>query len=67
MSCCVIALAVFSSDILTWSADILYKIRGVRAEEYAYCVNKLFGNMIMTSNCDVTNSAHKVQMTTICH
>ena len=26
-----------------------------------------FGNMSMTSNCDVTNSAHQIQMTTICH
>jgi len=25
----------------------------------------LFGNMTMTSNCDVTNSAHQIQMTTI--
>jgi len=23
--------------------------------------------MNMTSNCDVTNSAHQIQMTTICH
>ena len=27
----------------------------------------LFENMSMTSNCDVTNSAHQIQMTTICH
>ena len=26
-----------------------------------------FGNMNMLSNCDVTNSAHQKQMTTICH
>jgi len=26
-----------------------------------------FGNTNMTSNCDVTNSAHQMQMTTICH
>jgi len=26
-----------------------------------------FGNMSMTSNCDVTNSAHQIQMTTISH
>jgi len=24
-----------------------------------------FGNMEMTSNCDVTNSAHQMQMTTM--
>jgi len=26
-----------------------------------------FGNMSMTSNCDVTSSAHQIQMNTICH
>jgi len=26
-----------------------------------------FENMNMTSNCGVTNSAHQIQMTTICH
>jgi len=26
-----------------------------------------FGNMHMTSNCDVTNSAHQIQITTACH
>ena len=26
-----------------------------------------FGNMNMTSNCDVTNSAHQIQMATTCH
>jgi len=41
-------------------------------EEYAYCVNKRrqnvgFGNFNMTSNCDVKNSAHQIQITTICH
>jgi len=45
MNSCVAALSIFSSDILTWSADSLYsvthKIRGVRIEEYAYYVNKL--------------------------
>jgi len=42
----------------------------VDVEQYAYYVNKLrqnvgFGNMEMTSNCDVTNSAHQMPMTTI--
>jgi len=23
--------------------------------------------MTMTSNCDITNSAHQIQMTTMCH
>jgi len=27
----------------------------------------LLGNMNMTSNCDVTNSTHQIQMTTLCH
>ena len=26
-----------------------------------------FGNTNVTSNCDVTNSSHQIQMTTICH
>ena len=45
---CVVALSLFSSDILTWSANILcviYKIRWVRVEEYACCVNKLRQNV----------------------
>jgi len=28
-------------------------------------LKRWFGNMEMTSNCDVTNSAHQIQMTTI--
>jgi len=27
MNCCVVALSIFSSDILTWSADILVYIQ----------------------------------------
>jgi len=27
----------------------------------------LFGNMNMMPKCDVTNSTHQIQMTTICH
>jgi len=26
-----------------------------------------FGNRTMTSNCDVTNTADQIQMTTLCH
>jgi len=37
-------------------------------EKRTYYVNKLrqnvVGNRTMTSNCDVTNSAHQIQMTT---
>jgi len=41
----------------------------VDVEKYAYYVKQTspkgwFGNMNMTSNCDVTNSAHQTQMTT---
>jgi len=54
MNCCVVALSLFSSDILTWSIDSLYsfifsamthKIRGVHVEEYAYYVKKLHQNI----------------------
>jgi len=50
MNYCVVALSLFSSDILTWSADSLYsvqwhKLRGVRVEEYAYYVKKLRQNV----------------------
>jgi len=52
MNCCVVALSAFSSDILTWSADSLFsvqwhKIRGVRVEKYAQCVNKLRQNVCL--------------------
>ena len=30
-------------------------------------LKRWFGNRTMTSNCDVTNSAHQIQMTTLCH
>jgi len=47
---CVVALSVFSSDILTWSTDSLYsvqwhKIKRVHVEEYACCVNRLRQNV----------------------
>ena len=29
-------------------------------------LKRWFGNRTMTSNCDVTNSAHQIQMTTLC-
>jgi len=50
MSCCMVALSLFSSDFLTWGADSLYsamthKIRGVRVKEYVYYVNKLRQNV----------------------
>jgi len=43
---------------------------GVDVENYALLCQQTspkpgFGNMEMTSNCDVTNSAHQTQMTTI--
>jgi len=47
-----------------------HEIRGVRVERCAFLCqqtspNRWFGNIEMTSNCDVTNSAHQIQMTTI--
>ena len=72
LNCCIVALSVFSSDIVTWSADSLYSvqwhIRRVRMEEYAYiwCQQTLpkrwFANMNITSNCDVTNSPYQIQI-----
>jgi len=54
MDCCVVALSVFYSDILTWSADSLYpvifssmthKLRVLRVTEHAYYANKLRENV----------------------
>jgi len=67
MNCCVVAFSLFSSDSLIWSADSLYsvhmthEVRGVDVEKYALLCQQTspkrwFGNMEMTSNCDVTNS-----------
>jgi len=47
-----------------------HEISGVDVEKYALLrqqtsPKRWFGNMQMTSNCDVTNSAHQMQMTTI--
>ena len=47
-----------------------YEIRGVDVEKYALLCQETspkrwFGNMEMTSSCDVTNSEHQIQMTTI--
>ena len=47
-----------------------YEIRGVDVEKYALLCQQTspkrwFGNMKMTSICEVTNSAHQIQMTTI--
>ena len=46
-----------------------HEIRGVDVEQYAFLCQQTspkrwLGNMEMTSNCDVTNSAHQIQMTT---
>ena len=89
MTCCVVALSLFFSDCLTWSADSLYSVdvlqrhivysarcletthtkKGVDGKICILCQQTLlklwFGNMEMTSNCDFTNSAHQIQMTTI--
>jgi len=47
-----------------------HEIREVDVERYALLCQETspkrwFGNMEMTSNCDVTNSEHQIQMTTI--
>ena len=47
-----------------------HEIREVDLERYALLCQETspkrwFGNMEMTSNCDVTNSEHQIQMTTI--
>ena len=75
MNCCVVAMSLFSSDSLTWTAQFIFsamphEIRGVDVEKYALlCQETLpkrwLGNMEMTSNCDVTNSKQEIQMTTI--
>jgi len=77
-NCCIVALGVFSSDSLTWSSNSLYSVHGhIKWEEWMYrkmCIlcqqtspKRWFGNKTMTSNCDVTNSAHQIQMTTLRH
>jgi len=53
MNCCIIALDIFYSDSLSWTANSLYslfsatthKIRKVDVEKYAYYVNKLRQNV----------------------
>jgi len=49
-----------------------HKIRGVREEEYAILCQQTspkcwVGDVNMTSNRDIPNSAHQIQMTTIFH
>jgi len=76
MNCCIVALSVFSSDIVTWSADSSYSVQWhmrVHVKEYA-CIlcqqtspKHWFGNMNITTYCDVTNSPYQIQITTICH
>ena len=47
-----------------------HEIMGVDVKKYAWLCQETspkrwFGNMEMTSNCDVTNGEHQIQMTTI--
>ena len=73
MNCCVVALSLFSSDSLTWSAENLYSVQWNKGSGcrkiWILCrqtsPKRWFRNMEMLSNCDVTNSAHQIQMTTI--
>ena len=76
MNCSVLASSIFSFDILTWSAESLYSvqwhIRGSACRKIClWCQQpspkRWFGNMNTTSYCDGTNSAPRIQMTTICH
>jgi len=53
MNCCILALGVYYTDSLTWSANSLYslfsamthRIRRVDVEKYAYYVNTLRRNV----------------------
>jgi len=50
---------------------VTHETQRVRVEEYALCQQtspkRWFGNMNMTSNCDVINRGHEVEMIIICH
>ena len=76
MNCCVVALSLFFPDSLTWSADRSYSVQRQIYNKESGCrkicilcqqtsPKRWFGSMEMTSNCDVTNSAHQKQITTI--
>ena len=61
----VVTLSLFSSDILTWSADnfifsvMTHKLREVRAEEYAYYVNNFAQTFVKKHESDVKLWRHK--------
>ena len=40
MNCCILALSVFSSDILTWSADVLVYIQCQGRTQVGYWIKK---------------------------
>jgi len=40
MNCCVVALSVFSSDILTWRADVLVYIKCQGRTQVGYWIKK---------------------------
>jgi len=40
INCCVVALSVFSSDILTWSADLLVYIQCQGRTQVGYWIKK---------------------------
>ena len=77
MNCYIVALSVFSSVIVSWSSDSYiqynktYNKESARGRTCILCQQTspkcCFGNMNITSNCDVTNSGHQIQLTTICH
>jgi len=62
MDCRVVALSVFYSDILTWSADSLYsvifssmthKLRALRVTEYAYYVTNFAKTLVWKQEYDI--------------
>jgi len=74
-NCCIVALGVVSYDSVTWIANSLYSVQWhTKQGEWMYrkmCMfcqetspKHWFGNRTMTSNCDVTKTAHQIQMTT---
>jgi len=62
MNRCVVALNLFASYILTWSADSLQNKGSACRRICKLCQQtspkRWFGNIYMTSNCDVRNSCN---------
>jgi len=82
VNCCIVALGVFYSNSLTWSANSLYslfsamthKIKRVDVETYAYYVNKIRQNIGLEIwlwhpivMSQTAHTKYKWPVTTICH